>query len=191
MEVGMKNKVLVSFILMMFAVVDAAAQKEKLFYWPVDTLTHKFSFRGTVYLRGYSENVIFKSAKTFGRNNFYKPGEAILAENDSLKTVLCKGVYPVIIPELQDKGKGYVAYKLLIECFDNGYLYTITDFEHFANTEESPAGGALELNRAAAGGLAFPNRYWDEVKAKCFYNVQTTIEQLKEFMQQHTKLPSS
>ncbi|MCW3106359.1 MAG: hypothetical protein JWQ09_865, partial [Segetibacter sp.] len=35
---------------------------------------------------------------------------------------------------------------------------------------------------AASNAMLFPPKYWYEEKAKCYYRIQTTIEQLKQAM---------
>jgi hypothetical protein len=189
----MKTMVLpmVMLIISCYTGYGQAQRDNRFYFWPEDSLTHKYNFRGTVFLRGFYEQTIYKAAKAFVMNHFQNEDERILYTNDTISTIACRGIYPIAVEPLGEKGTGYVSFKLTLECFDNGFLYSITDFEHASYKLDGAVGGPLERTKAISGGIALPNRYWNEVKEKCYYNIQLTIEQLKEFMDKHVKAPVS
>ncbi len=188
----MKNWVM--FILLMLSGFKGVAQAGPggvYYFWPQDTLTHKFSFRGSVYLRGFYENKIYSTAQKFLAKHIDKSDTAKINTNDTISTTWALGSFPVTIDQLGDKGVGFVTYRVTIECFDNGYFYTITDIEHSSTQINGAIGGALERDKASSGGLSMPKKYWDGVKEKVYYHIQNVIEHLKEYMDGQVRLAAS
>ncbi|MDQ6814356.1 MAG: DUF4468 domain-containing protein [Bacteroidota bacterium] len=164
-------------VYMLFISVQSSAQRQFIM-WPTDSNKERIVFNESVYVIEAGGNTLFDNAKMFASNNFNVPKDTVIF-NDAAKTVICKGAFFININELGQRGQGYISFTLTIWCHKNNYSYMLSDLQHLGLNAECVSGGPLENDKAAAGGMAFPLRYWNEQKAKCYYRVQSTIEKLK------------
>jgi hypothetical protein len=159
---------------------------ESFYFWPFNNYTQKIDFNESVNMPNANADTLFNNARAFITAHFRSQKDTILVENDTTNTIICKGAYFVNAEQLGERGKGYIGFTLSIECRYNSYRYSFSNFEHYPLRSNGVFGGPLENETAACGGRLFPSRYWNEQKAKCYYMVQTTIEQLKEAMNKNT-----
>ncbi len=150
------------------------------FIWPIDN-TDKIVFSEVVNMYGSDENTLYANAKHFAAKTFRGERDTIM-QNDTTKTIVCKCAFNIPVPQLGERGEGFVSFTFSISCSKNFYKYSLTGLQHFPKNENGVIGGPLENDRAASGGMLFPPKYWEEEKAKCYYRIETTIEQLKEDM---------
>lgn len=174
-------------ILGLFTTLKVFSQEnDNYYFWPYNNYTEKIEFSESVHIPEANEDTLFNNAKAFVEKTFRSEKDTIFVEDATTKTIVCKGNFFVNATQLGDRGKGYISFKLSINCVENSYRYSLTNFEHSAMTKNGVFGGALENETAAIGGRLFPSRYWSQQKARCYYLVQTTIEQLKEAMSKNT-----
>ena len=174
-------------LLFYFTTTTFAQREDRYFFWPVDEATQKIIFREVVYATGVSAADLYKSAKIFAYNNFRAEKGQYIIENDTIKTVLAKGIHHVDVPELGDRGKGFITFEITVRSVDNSYKYSITNLEHFSSVEKGVIGGPLENDKPISNGMLFPRRYWEQLREKCYYYTEMLIEQLKESMVKHSK----
>lgn len=148
--------------------------------WPYGS-KDKIEFTETVYPPAANADSLFNLAKSFIISKFNSERDSIMTI-DNKRTIVCKGSILLPIPELGERGKGYIRFTLTISCYYRGYRYTITNLEHLAQNPDGVSGGALENDKAACGGALLPMRYWNNEKSKAYYYIQSTIESLKESM---------
>lgn len=162
-------------------------EKFDFYLWPYNEKTNKVEFAESVRLQGFNGDSLFSHAKQFLKNNFNTENDTIISEDTSTNVVICKSSLHLSVKELGERGKGFISFKFLIRCRNNNYSYSLTDFEHRSTVPDGISGGPLELDMPTAGGRAFPKRYWNDYKAKCYFAIQNTLEQLKEAMQQKSQ----
>lgn len=174
-------------ILGVFVGMHSFAQRrhEEFIMWPTDA-NEKIVFTESVYMPEADINKLYFNARKFARNTFKGERDTII-ENDTTKTLNCKSSFSIPVEELGERGKGYISFTLAIWCHNNSYKYLLTDLQHFGLKPDCVVGGPLENERAASGAMLFPPKYWNEEKAKCYYRIQTTIEQLKQAMAAETE----
>jgi len=149
--------------------------------WPTDANTEKIDFSESVYVPGSEANTLYHNAQKFASKAFNGIKDTVV-QNDTTRTINCKSAFMIPVEELGDRGKGYVSFTLSVWCHNNYYRYSLTNLEHFPLTANGVIGGPLENEKAASGAVVFPTKYWNDQKAKCYYRIQTTIEQFKEAM---------
>ena len=172
-------------VCLMICAFNSSAQREYIM-WPTDSKTDKIVFTESVYRPGANATTLYSNARQFITNNFKGEKDTIIL-NDSTKTAACRTAYFIPVPELGERGKGYISFTITIWCHNNSYKYNLSDFQHYGLTPDAVTGGPLENERAASGSVLFPGRYWNEQKAKCYYRIQTTIEILKQAMSAGTE----
>jgi hypothetical protein len=160
---------------------SAQRREEAFIMWPTDTKTEKIVFTESVYVPQFDATTLYASAYKFVSRTF-KGEKDTIVRNDTTKTITCRSSFFIPLEELGDRGKGFVRFTFSIWCHKNSYKYMMTDFEHVALNPDGVIGGPLENEKAVSGAMLFPRRYWNEQKAKCYYRIQTTIEQFKEAM---------
>lgn len=160
---------------------SAQSRQEEYILWPTDANTEKIVFSESVFMPGATANILYANAIRFAKNAFKGEKDSII-QNDTTKTLFCKSAFFIPVEELGERGKGYISFSFSVWCHKNSYKYQITDFEHFPVNADGVVGGPLENDKAASGNMLFPPKYWNDQKAKCYYRVQTTIEQFKEAM---------
>jgi len=163
-----------------FVAFNSFAQREFIM-WPTDSKTDKILFTESVYNPEASLATLYGNAKKFATNNFKGEKDTIIP-NDDTRTLTCKSAFFIPVEELGERGHGYISYTLTISCHQNSYKYVLSDFQHFGLNSNCVVGGPLENEKTASGPMAFPSRYWNAQKAKCYYRIQTTIEKLKQAM---------
>ncbi len=159
-------------------------QRNDYYMWPYGN-NDKIEFSETVYLPKSNTDSLYILSKTFLSNKFNSERDSIVLR-DNKRTAFCKGVFFIPIPQLGEKGNGYIGFTLTISSHNKSYRYTFTNFEHFSQQPDGPSGGALENDKPYNSKSPYPIRYWNEEKAKAYYYIQTTIESLKEYMAKHS-----
>lgn len=174
------KKALILIIIVFFGNAHVFAQRQYVL-WPYDATSGKIVFNESIHIPAANKKALYENALKFVSGRFKNEKDTIVL-NDAETTILCKGTFYLPIKELGERGNGFVHFNLMIWCNDQSYKYSITDLEHFAANINGVIGGPLENEKATSGGVLFPLRYWNEQKGKCYYQLQTTIEQLKEAM---------
>lgn len=177
------KKVLLASVCLCFCTFSFAQRNNLYFYWPINSTTHKIDFAETVYIVNADAATLSKTAEAYLKNHFKSERDTI-ATDPSSNEVTCKGVYLVSVPELGQRGEGYISFTLALTTYKNAYRYSLTNLEHHPLNDDDVTGGALEREKSLSGYL-FPKKYWDDLKGKCFYTIQTTLEGLKETMVKH------
>jgi hypothetical protein len=175
-------RIVLSAVLLIFFSIPCLSQRpheDQYFLWPVDVNTQKIVFSESVNMQTASQDSLYANAKQFLMNTFKSNKDTIFA-NDASKKLVCRCSFFIPVEQLGERGKGFVHFTFSIDCSNNSYKYSLSNFEHLPLKSDGVAGGALENDNAASGRLAFPNKYWDDQKAKCYYRIETTIERLKE-----------
>lgn len=162
-------------------VLDSFGQRQFIM-WPIDEKTEKIVFSESVSVPGLTAASVYANAKKFVSNTFTGERDTII-QNDTAKILSGNGTFYIPIEQLGERGSGYISFTFIIWCRDNYYKYLLTDLKHFPLKPNAVFGGPLENEKAASGAVGFPAQYWNEQKAKCYYRIQTTIEKLKEAMQ--------
>ncbi|HEX8460451.1 MAG TPA: DUF4468 domain-containing protein, partial [Segetibacter sp.] len=177
----MLMRTLLPVMLVIFFQLESSAQfkRNQIIMWPVEDSTDKIVFYERVNIPGANEDAIYRAAKTYLANTF-KSEKDTITSNDNTKSITCKGAFFIPVEQLGERGKGYVAFTLLVNCISNSFYYKLNNLHHFPLTKNCVYGGPLENDKTISGGMLFPQKYWNEEKAKTFYKIQTTIEQLKE-----------
>jgi hypothetical protein len=179
----MKKVLLVSLGLCL-CLISSAQRNNLYFYWPINSTTQKIDFAETVYVVNADAAVLLKTAEVYLKNHFKTERDTIVT-NTSSNEIICKGVNMMSVPQLGARGEGYVSFTFTLTTYKNAYRYSLTNLEHHPLNEDDVVGGPLEREKTLSGYL-FPRKYWDELKGKCFYTIQTTIEGLKETMAKHS-----
>lgn len=177
----MRKALLVCFT---FITAYSAFSQDKFdFYlWPYNEKTNKIEFTESVYLPGMKGDSLFSNAKKFIADNFNSENDTIISADTSTNVIICKSSLHIPVKELGNKGIGYISFRFYIKCRNNQFHYSMTNFEHSSSSSDGISGGPLELDMASAGGRAFPRRYWNDYKARCYYAIQTTIDRFKGAM---------
>lgn len=144
--------------------------------FPLDTATKKFAFIEVVNIDSTSAATLYSRAKLFIANSFVSAKDVVQLADDDTKTVVCKGAY-------ETNGLGSVKFKLTIQCKDNRYRYTITDFTHIAYfTNISFTGGELENKFPDCGRMNMIMSQWKTIKGFAYRAAVNTIAQMKVAM---------
>lgn len=181
------KKVTLLVMLIPISLISNGQRDDRYYYWPIDTVTQKIAFTEVVYILNTPAEKVFNSARNYIANTFNKEKEEILSINDTTYTVVAKGAFMTAVPQLADRGKGYITFRLTLICRDHNYRYTLTDLQHYPLREDGVVGGPLENEKTISGGMLFPRKYWEWQKEQCYYYVQNIIEQMKEAMLKHAK----
>lgn len=177
-------KPILTFLILFIIIQPVISQSRFDYYmWPYGK-NDRIEFTETIYLPKSNTDSIYSKCKAFIINKFNSERDSLIAY-DRKRTAVCKGVFFIPIPQLGEKGNGYIGFTLTISAYNRSYRYTFTNFEHFSSHPDGPSGGPLENDRPASGNKPYPMRYWNEEKAKAYYYIQTTIESLKEYMTKH------
>ncbi len=152
------------------------------YLWPYNEKTNKVEFAESVRVQGIVGDSLFSYARQFLTTTFNTGTDTLISEDTSTNVVVCKSSIHLPVKELGERGKGYISFKFLIRCRNNNYSYSLTNFEHLNSSPDGIAGGPLELEMPAVGGRTFPKRYWNDYKARCYFAIQNTLEQLKDAM---------
>jgi len=169
---------------MLFCFLSSAQRNNLYYYWPINSATQKIDFAETVYVVNTDANTLLKNADVYLKNHFKTERDTITI--DSLANqITCSCAYATTVPQLNERGKGYVSFTLTLTTYKNAYRYSLTNLEHHALSSDDVAGGPFERDKSISGYL-FPKKYWDEFKATSFYTIQTTLEGLKETMVKQT-----
>ncbi|MDB5191902.1 MAG: hypothetical protein JWQ96_1465 [Segetibacter sp.] len=179
----MKRGLLVSIGL--FISICSFSQRNNYYVWPIDTATKKIVFTEAAYLLNADAATILNAASSFLTRSFRNPNDSVFIDSLS-NTVYAKASYNLPVEQIGERGKGYVSFDVTIWCNKNWYKYSFTNFQHLPATPNDATGGPLE-NEKAISGYQFPKKYWDELKAKAYYRIQTTIEGLKETILKNNK----
>ena len=163
----------------MAAGLHAFSQRRSEFImWPYGN-NDKIQFAETITHPNATTDSIYGIAKRFILSRF--AGELNQVSIDDQKHLIyLKGSYLIPVEELGERGKGYFSFTLNISCYNRGLRYKMTDFKHLGLNPDCVYGGALENETAEIGGALFPRKYWQNLRSRVYYRIQTTIEQLKE-----------
>lgn len=156
--------------------------KFDFYLWPYNEKTNKIEFVESVYSPGFSGDSLFSHATRFFAENFNTENDTLVSSDTSNNVIIFKSSLHIPVKELGNKGIGYIYFRFYIKCRNNQFHYSLTNFEHVSTAADGISGGVLESEAASAGGRAFPRRYWNEYKARCYYAIQTTIDRLKGAM---------
>ena len=167
-------------LIILFGFKGFNQQRFEYFMWPYGA-NDKITFTETVNVLSSTPDSLFSVTKSFVANKFHSDRDTTIAI-DQRRTVVCKGVIPISVPQLGERGIGFIGFTLTLASYHKSYRYSITDIEHFPEFENGVIGGPLENDRPKSEGKLFPTRYWNEEKAKAYYAIQTTIESLKEYI---------
>lgn len=146
--------------------------------WPTEGNTDKIVFTETVYRLNTNASVLHSNAIKFATSNFKGEKDTIVVDN-SARIISGKSAFSIPVNELGERGKGIVTFNFQISSHNNYYRYRLSNFQHAGLNANSIVGGPLENEKAASDQMLFPRTYWNELKAKCYYTIQTTIEKLK------------
>lgn len=152
------------------------------YLWPYNEKTNKVEFAESVRAQGIIGDSLFSYAKQFLSATFNTTTDTLISEDTSTNVIVSKSSIHLPVKELGSKGIGYISFKFLIRCRNNNFSYSLTNFEHRSSSPNGIAGGPLELEMPIAGGRIFPRRYWNDYKARCYFAIQNTLEQLKDAM---------
>lgn len=150
--------------------------------FPIDSSTRKINFSEVIKVDNADAKTLYSRAKLFVANSFKSAKDVTQLEDDATNTIVGKGIFVENIANLGQRGDGYVSFKFSIECRDKRYKYSFTDFEHHAARANGAYGGPLENEKAAAGGLMFPKKFWDKMKLNCYDRIQNIVAALKTSM---------
>lgn len=174
-----------ALLLLLTTIISYAAlsqDKFDFYLWPYNEKTNKIEFAESVYLPGISGDSLFSNAKRFITENFNSENDTLISSDTSINAIISKCSLHIPVKELGSKGIGYISFRFYIKCRNNQFHYSMTNFVHSASASDGISGGPLELDLALSGGRAFPRRYWNDYKAKCYYVIQTTIDRIKGAM---------
>lgn len=180
-------KIVLLVLCAVFCAYNSFSQRQFIM-WPTEGNTDKIVFSETVYRLNTSVTVLHANAIKFANNNFKGEKDTIVVDN-SAKTISGKSAFFIPVNELGERGKGFVSFSFQIWSHNNYYKYRLADFQHVGLHAGSIAGGALENEKAASDQMLFPRTYWNELKAKSYYRIQTTIENLKLAMAAEVHVP--
>jgi hypothetical protein len=97
--------------------------------FPLDT-TGKITYQGIVKVDSLSAKEIYTNAKSFIANQFKSYKDVVQLEDETNYKFIIKGSFVAIYEGEHDAELGVVKFKATIECKDNRYRYTITNFTH-------------------------------------------------------------
>jgi hypothetical protein len=180
----MKKVLLVSMCLF-FWVFSFAQRNNLYFYWPLNSTSQKIDFAETVFVNNSDAATLTKIAEAYLKYHFKSERDTIVT-NPSTNEITCKGVYIMSVPELGQRGEGFVSFTLTLTTYKNAYRYSLSNLEHHPLNDDDVSGGPLEREKSLSGYL-FPKKYWDELKRNCFNTIATTLEGLKETMIKQAK----
>lgn len=185
-QIGNMKRVAMTVIILNTCLLSYSQRNNEFFFWPVNPSTEKIEFAEVVYVQANAKT-LYNRASAFVAKTFVSERDSILEQDESKHTITARGSYVANVEALGERGKGFVTFALTIRCNEHSYNYSLTNFEHFPAKTNSVTGGRLEREVPLAGGYIFPTKYWYQLKAKCFYNVQMTVERIKEAMDKKTE----
>ena len=161
---------------------------------PVDKETGLITYTEIVPSDGADAKALYKAAQLWGINVYCRDKPFLQFKDDENHTLTLK---PVVYLYSQADGitiEGYVRYTLTVECKDNKYKYTFTNFrqENVGNTNTCD-GGALEKDTyECPAGLSSNKKlkeFWDDIKSQTNDAVHFLISDMKKSIDKtvHTK----
>lgn len=95
----------------------------------------------------------------------------------------CTVMFPVRPKELNPETDytGKITMKVVIECKDNRYKYTVSQLKHTSKNGRA-SGGAIENNVPECGTMSMPELTWKKVKGEAVRNAQLVVTDLKAGM---------
>lgn len=176
------KKALFSLFTVLVSLTAISQDKFDFYLWPYNDKTNKIEFTESVHIPNAFGDSLFSNATRFLTETFNSENDTLLSADTSTNIIIYKSSLHIPVKELGNRGIGYISFKFYIKCRNNQFNYSLTNFEHLSSTADGISGGSLELEMAIAGGRAFPRRYWNDYKARCYFAIQTTIDRLKEAM---------
>lgn len=149
---------------------------------PIDKETGLITYTEIVPSNGTDAKALYKAAQLWEINIYCRDKPFLQFKDDESRTLILK---PVVYLYSQADGitvEGYVRYTLTIECKDNKYKYTFTNFRQ-ENTGNSNAceGGNLEKDTYdCPAGLMNKKKYWDDIKSQTNDAVHFLISDMKK-----------
>lgn len=135
----------------------ATAKPKPVSILPIDSITQKVTYSGTIELEGRTKDQLYKRIQTLVAD------PAKVKKDDKISTYSYKGTIAVNYPSpmIGIVHKGVVDYVVTINYADGKYTYIITDFIH---SGEQANGGHLESKFAECDKYILSPQGWGEIK---------------------------
>lgn len=148
----------------------------------------KIEYNSVVSVDSANKELLFSRAKLFIAESFKSAKAVIEMEDPSSGSLFLKGNISITVTALGSGFKyGYVRFTMSLQCKDNKYRYSITDFYHDNPSDTKSIGGHLENEKPAAGTFFVSKKYWAEIKEQTDKSVKELIKNLSAIMSSSLK----
>lgn len=109
----------------------------------------------------------------------YKISNATTSSNKAECTVSFPAIPKELNPQVDYTGK--ITMKVVIECKDSKYRYTITDIKHLSKSGKT-TGGSVDNAVAECGSMAMNELCWRKLKGEALRDASVVVQDLKAGM---------
>lgn len=149
--------------------------------FPRDSTTNEISYTEVVRIDSVDALQLYSKTKLFCATTFKDNDDLKQVNDDVAKTVILRPTVPIMAPKAYSLGyDGNLVYLLKVECKDNRYRYTLTDFVY--HVIDSRGGSDVPMKISDERPNFFSPKDWHLIQFQTKVEAMVQINKLKKEM---------